>query len=197
MWGSSFIVCFKRKMCSVFFPNFCCFIVIVYLKVFSVDTMHKTGGTMLKTGVQCSNRGYNAQTEGTMLKTGGTMLKTGVQCSNRGYNAQTEGTMLKTGGTMLKQGVQCSNKGYNAQNRGTMLKQGVQCSTRRVQCLKQRVQYSKHSSNRWVQCLKQRVQIFVRISQNFAKNAKTKRNRKKKICEKYICEYNFRELFNS
>ena len=102
--------------------------------------------------------------------------------------------MLKTGGTMLKQGVQCSNKGYNAQNRGTMLKQGVQCSTRRVQCLKQRVQYSKHSSNRWVQCLKQRVQIFVRISQNFAKNAKTKRNRKKKICEKYICEYNFREL---
>ena len=146
MWGSSFIVCFKRKMCSVFFPNFCCF--IVYLKVFSVDTMHKTGGTM-----------------------------------------------LKTGGTMLKQGVQCSNKGYNAQNRGTMLKQGVQCSTRRVQCLKQRVQYSKHSSNRWVQCLKQRVQIFVRISQNFAKNAKTKRNHKKKICEKYICEYNFRELF--
>ena len=177
VWGSSFIVCFKRKMCSVFFPNFCCFIVIVYLKVFSVDTMHKTGGTMLKTGVQCSNRGYNAQTGSTMLKT--------------------EGTMLKTGGTMLKQGVQCSNKGYNAQNRGTMLKQGVQCSTRRVQCLKQRVQYSKHSSNRWVQCLKQRVQIFVRISQNFAKNAKTKRNRKKKICEKYICEYNFRELFNS
>ena len=94
-------------------------------------------------------------------------------------------------------GYNAQNRGYNAQNRGTMLKQGVQCSTRRVQCLKQRVQYSKHSSNRWVQCLKQRVQIFVRISQNFAKNAKTKRNRKKKICEKYICEYNFRELFNS
>ena len=72
---------------------------------------------------------------------------------------------------------------------GTMLKQGVQCSTRGVQFLKQRVQYSKQgvqSSNRWVQYLKQRVQIFVRISQNFAKNANTKLNRKKKKFAKNI-----------